>query len=1149
MYLKSIEIQGFKSFANKTVFEFKEGITGIVGPNGSGKSNIADAVRWVLGEQKIKQLRGSKMEDVIFSGTEIRKPLGFAYVAITINNADRALNIEYEEVTVSRRLYRSGESEYMMNGTECRLKDIYELFYDTGIGKEGYSIIGQGQIDKIIGGRPEDRRELFDEAAGIVKFKKRKVETLRKLEQERDNLARVNDIMSELERRIRPLERQSETAKKYLELKDRLKTYDINSFLLEIGELNDTLLKIDEKSKIVTNDFEDRNKELEETKLKYEELDKLLEELDFSIENIRENYNNSVREKDRLEGDLRLLDEQINSAKAQDENIKGKIKEIEKNILENNAEQETYEKEKELIKAQLEQASKEGAAADSKVSAINERIAEIKAEIEEVKTKIIDNLNEKSNVNSRMSRFDAMIEQINIRKQTIAESLEKFESDTSEQRKIIEKIETELKAVNDEIVTLSEKNDNTQKRILELSALKKELFKKNDSLNDKFHSINSNINFLNNMTERYEGYGNSIKKVMELKETKKGIVGVVADIISSDKKYEVAIETALGGNIQNVVTDNENTAKEAIEYLKRGKFGRATFLPLSSIANKTGFTNERALMESGVIGLACDLVKIDKQYENIARFLLGRVLVVDTIDNALVIARKYNYTLRIVTLEGETLNPGGSLSGGAFKNQSNLLGRRRELNELKESLDEIKKEMALVEQSIAENDKESKNLKDLLDANKVTLSEKFILQNTLKMQHNQANSKNIEISENYQNFTKENSEIMEQIASIDTDRKEMLDRVNSCERVNSELEAQVDSLNVMLDKETEKQSVELKQNEELRLTLQSLNQKNDYAVANLNRIYADTKRLKEELENKMIDFINHQYDIMLCTTIIETGIDIPNVNTLIILNADYFGLSQLYQVRGRVGRSNKIAYAYLMYDKNKMLNDIAIKRLNVIKEFTELGSGFSIATRDLSIRGAGDILGSEQAGFIDNIGIDLYLKILNEEVAKLKGESVEEEQQKDEKPLLNVETHISDEYVEDTDLKIEIHKKINEIDSYDKLLAIKKEIEDRFGKIDEKVITYMYEEWFESLAKKYEVEEVHQTKNYVELVFSIEMSNKIDGEQLFLEAFNISRMFRFQMKSKHLILILDTIKLEENYVLLLTKLLDKITLKKENNDK
>lgn len=300
---------------------------------------------------------------------------------------------------------------------------------------------------------------------------------------------------------------------------------------------------------------------------------------------------------------------------------------------------------------------------------------------------------------------------------------------------------------------------------------------------------------------------------------------------------------------------------------------------------------------------------------------------------------------------------------------------------------------------------------------------------------------------------------------------------------------------------------------------------------------------KDELENKMLEFINHEYDIMLCTTIIETGIDIPNVNTIIILNADYFGLSQLYQVRGRVGRSNKIAYAYLMYDRNKVLNDIAIKRLNVLKEFTELGSGFSIATRDLSIRGAGDILGSEQAGFIDNIGIELYLKILNEEVARLKGETVEEEPVKDERPLLNVETHISDEYVDDTDLKIEIHKKINQIDSLEKLESIKKELEDRFGKLDEKVIIYMYEEWFEALAKKNEVEEVHETKNSVELVFSREMSDKIDGEQLFVDAYQISRMFRFQMKNNHLILILDTIKLEENYIYLLTKILDKIKIK------
>ncbi len=305
---------------------------------------------------------------------------------------------------------------------------------------------------------------------------------------------------------------------------------------------------------------------------------------------------------------------------------------------------------------------------------------------------------------------------------------------------------------------------------------------------------------------------------------------------------------------------------------------------------------------------------------------------------------------------------------------------------------------------------------------------------------------------------------------------------------------------------------------------------------------------KLELEEKMQDFIDHKYDILICTTIIETGIDIPNVNTLIIYNANNFGLSQLYQIRGRVGRSDKIAYAYLMYTKGKLLTETAIKRLNVIKEFTELGSGFKIANRDLAIRGAGDILGSEQAGFIDSVGIDLYMKILNEEIARLKGEPIPEETIKDEKPLINVETHISDEYVTDNDLKIEIHKKINEIDSYEKLLSVKDELEDRFGNISDKVLIYMYEEWFEKLAKKLEIEQVKQTRTTVELYFSENMSNKVDGEKLFMDAYEISRSFRFQLKSNHLIIILDLTKQDEHYLITLTKLLDKVVLKPDNLD-
>ena len=307
-------------------------------------------------------------------------------------------------------------------------------------------------------------------------------------------------------------------------------------------------------------------------------------------------------------------------------------------------------------------------------------------------------------------------------------------------------------------------------------------------------------------------------------------------------------------------------------------------------------------------------------------------------------------------------------------------------------------------------------------------------------------------------------------------------------------------------------------------------------------VYAHGQMTKNELENRMMAFINHEYDVLVCTTIIETGIDIPNVNTLIILDADRFGLSQLYQIRGRVGRSNKIAYAYLMYQKGHVLTETAIKRLNVIKEFTELGSGFSIATRDLSIRGAGDILGSEQAGFIDTVGIDLYLRMLNEEVAILKGEKQETESQAEEqeRPLIDVATHIDDSYVEDTDLKIEIHRKINEIDSYESLQSVRKEIEDRFGKITDSMEIYMYEEWFEKLAKRLDIIQVRQTRNSIEMIFSNQMTHQIDGEKIFEEAFKVSNMFRFAMKNDCLIIVLDTIKLEKHYIYYLIDLLERV---------
>ena len=847
MYLKSIEVQGFKSFANKIKFDFHNGITGIVGPNGSGKSNVADAVRWVLGEQRIKQLRGGKMEDVIFAGTQNRKPLGFAYVAITLDNSDHKLSIDYDEVTVSRRLFRSGESEYMINGSICRLKDINELFYDTGIGKEGYSIIGQGQIDKILSGKPEERRELFDEAAGIVKFKRRKAEATKKLENEKDNLTRVIDILSELERQLKPLERQSETARKYLKLKEELKTYDINMFLLEITQIRSSLAEIEQKYNIANAELEDNRTQLENIKNQYEVLDGVIEELNTNIEDKKNSLNQTNIALEKFDGDIKVLNEQINSAKINDEHLKQRMQAIEEDIADNTKEKQRLLDEKKEIDEKLSEATKVQNEADGKLAAISGKIAGIIEEIEKSKSEIIELLNEKSGVMAKIQRYDTMLEQINIRKAELSQKLIKSKSDKEEQDKIIAELEEEFKKVNDEIIQYSNQAEEIENKISEYKKETSNLIKEREDKQRRYHQVSSNLEALKNMTERYEGYGNSIKKIMELKEKEKGIVGVVADIIKVDKKYETAIETALGGNIQNVVTDTEGTAKEAIEYLKRGKFGRATFLPLSSIANKTGFSNERVLTEKGVIGLACDLVQIKKEWENIAKYLLGRIVVIDTIDNALLIARKYNYTLRIVTLEGELLNAGGSMSGGAFKNSSNLLGRRREIEELEKSLELIKSENEAIKDKLAINETESRAANEELEKIKLILNEQYILQNTVKMNMNKADEKKQELADSYEDLGKENAEIASQITDIKSNYDTLNVELLSFDDKNKLIEEKIASLNNEVEEQRKLEAAEVDKNQEMKLGYQGLKQKLEFIRENTSKLDGENAKLNEEL--------------------------------------------------------------------------------------------------------------------------------------------------------------------------------------------------------------------------------------------------------------------------------------------------------------
>ncbi len=878
MYLKSIEIQGFKSFANKLVFKFHNGITGIVGPNGSGKSNVADAVRWVLGEQRIKQLRGSSMQDVIFSGTEMRKPLGYAFVAITLDNSDHQLAIDFDEVTVARRIYRSGESEYLLNGAPCRLKDVNELFYDTGIGKEGYSIIGQGQIDKILSGKPEERRELFDEAAGIVKFKKRKVAAQKKLEDEKQNLVRVNDILSELEKQIGPLERQSETARIYLKKREELKTLDVNMFLLENGRIQDQLIKVQEKYEIASNDLEQTTSQYEKIKEEYEQIQGQMEILDEEIEAERTSLTDTSVLRGKLEGEINVLKEQIKSAKSNEEHFLSRKDALTKEMNSRLLDKEGILNDKKVIDeqvAEIEQARNE---AREKLLGIQSRIEELNNDIEAGKNTIIDALNSRATIKSKLGRYDTMTEQINIRKAELTSRLLRIKSDEAQQEAAIKQLQEEFEKINEEIRSL---NDSQEEKEEKLAFIREELAGKDQKLRDtqvNYHQEKSKLEALTNLTERYEGYGGSVKKVMECKEQEKGIIGVVADIIKVDKKYETAIETALGGNIQNIVTDDEETAKRMIAFLKQTRSGRATFLPLTSITNPQEFKNPDSLKEKGVIGMADALVSTDQKYKNVAKAMLGRIVVVDNVDNAVRIARKYDYGIRMVTLEGELLVPGGAISGGAFKNNSNLLGRRREMEELEGNVKKFLKEIDVLLNEIEETKEKRNKLRLSLEEDKSALQRKFIEQNTARLNVIKAEERKEEASEGSLELKSEEQEIENQIQEIKLNKQEIQKELEDSELLEKKIEQQIRKFQMELDEKRKEESLQSAHVSEWDVEVEKMLQQQDFHQQNVNRIdgeigrYAgELKEIEEGLKINSEDTLNKQNDIFTIEQTIQAS--------------------------------------------------------------------------------------------------------------------------------------------------------------------------------------------------------------------------------------------------------------------------------------
>lgn len=849
MYLKSIEVQGFKSFVNRILFEFPTGITGIVGPNGSGKSNVADAVRWVLGEQSAKQLRGAKMEDVIFAGTQARKPVGYAYVSITLDNSDHALSVDYNEVTVTRKVFRSGESEYKINGNSCRLRDITELFYDTGIGKEGYSIIGQGQIDRILSGKPEERRELFDEAAGIVKFKRRKADAIKKLEHEHENLVRVKDILAELEKQVEPLREQSEKAREYLKLKENLKVHDVNAFLLEHEKIKAEISDLQSKLDIAAADLKQSNEDYEATKAEYEDIEEQLKRINNDIDYTNQILSDTEVEKERLEGIINVYAEQIKTIETGNIHFTNRQQVIDDSIKEKQQELNVQNQEKEKLDVCLSAYEKKKKDIEQQSQSIQDSITEISEKIDGNNNIIFGLLGEKNSITADSQRLATLLEQFNIRKAEYNSQIIKYKSEENIQDAILCQYEKQLQEEQDKIKAIETNSNQLNIDIEKNKQYIGELTTFIDRQQAAYHREKSRLESLIDITSKYDGYGNSIKKIMEQKASNKGILGVIADVIKVEKKYETAIETALGGTIQNIVTDNENTAKGLIAYLKENKFGRATFLPLSTISGRNTLEKEPCTQENGVVGIASNLVRVSFEYEKLAKYLLGRILVVDTIDHALVIAKKYKYSIRIVTLEGEQLNPGGSMTGGAFKNASNLLGRRREIEELQKQVLAIHKELEEHKEKLSKLRQERTVLRENLDNSNQSMREAQIAVNTAQMNVNQAKNKKEDILKFYKTSVQNIADIDKEINDISQQSCDVTKNLEILDSKNETIQKEVDALNELLSQKRQEESKHHLLTQQVEIEFSSLTQKDDFIQENISRLTLEIRALEHEKED------------------------------------------------------------------------------------------------------------------------------------------------------------------------------------------------------------------------------------------------------------------------------------------------------------
>lgn len=855
MYLKRLELYGFKSFADKTVLEFRPGITTVIGPNGSGKSNISDSIRWVLGEQSMKSLRGSKSLDVIFSGTQNRKSLGFAEASLVFDNEDGGLPIEYSEVTVTRKIYRSGETGYFINKVPCRLKDILELFMDTGIGKDGYSIIGQGKIDEILSNKSEDRRHIFEEAAGIVKYRSRKEESEKKLEHTKLNLLRINDILVEIEANLDPLKAQSEKAKKYLNLREELKNIEIGLFIYNIDKYKKDLEELINSEDVIKSNYNEEEGRLERIKSLKEHLKTELDEITTKIEEMSNLGFESEKQIEMMNSDINVANTRIGNNEENSERFKKEIEELEHKIEVLNEEIKQRQEKREGLKQNREKFEKELKEKEEELKKLTEKLSAKELEIESYKQKVEANTDKKYELQSEINTQNINYENYEKRQKAIKQEIN---SNISE----LDNTRMNKDDISKTFYEIDSKRTKAVKAIEEISSKKEEANRKIRDFDMKINMLSSEmrikeskLKFLIETEKEKEGYIKSVKSLLKdcenIKELGKGMHGVLANVIEVPSEYETAIEMCLGASLQNIVTDTEEDAKKLVEHLRKNNLGRASFLPISSVKGRK--LEKVKGKESGVIGIASDLIKFDKKYEQIILNLLGRTLIVDNMDTAIKVAKQNDYSFRIVTVEGDLINPSGAITGGSVaKKTVNILGRgkeieklQKEIKDLKEKVEKLEKEKKEYENSIEETLETAMSLERELQEIDITYATE--------------KQKVVAIDENIERLEKRLEKLKEENNNLDNQKKEA---VSNKEKISEDIK--------LIEEETEKLSKTINEFAELNKDNQKYIDDLNFDITNLKisvtsfdeseasiqeiqeRINLDIENTRKSIENKNI---------------------------------------------------------------------------------------------------------------------------------------------------------------------------------------------------------------------------------------------------------------------------------------------------------